>query len=1158
MSYLFKTTVMSLWLMAIQGAITGYGKDVIIGDFETSDSFKCNWIAPAGTWAVPGKSAQSEFHATRGRFSIEITFAGSQVNSYPYFEYAFPKNAQDLTIYKKMSMDIFNPSEKKYRVQGYFLMSAKDNADKKVRFWLDFSIFPGKNTFTVDLNGKDGRWERDSKIVLAPDWSKVIKVLFFYNCPREDVKLFVDNILLNNGELKNDDATDKVIEASTPAPKPVAVQFKTAPIINGKLDDQVWESAQAFELAGNNSGKRVTNKTVVKIGYDNSNLYFGFFCPNEKGVKAKSPVRVHDGTIWNDDNIEIFLQNAPNSYYQFMFNGAGSKFDAMACPPNIESLWNPEWTVVTIDNEDGWSAEAALPWNIFHFDPAFNQEWKMNIFHFSSSTKENSALSPTGGSYHMPGKFIAIKLPAPNTDIFSINIDSFALPILKIGDNLAAAGIYSRKTDNYDFELEILNNGDKRTKNQTIKLKAGNQSIKLPFIVEQGGDCAIRLNCKTSSGKTIASSNQLIVPMTPPLEIVLKTPFYRQNIYAGQVCPSTEGIVSVNIEPNSLGKSKLKLEIIDSEGKVIGNQETIGSEIVPFNMDIAKIKDGIYTITATLSIDGQVSVTKNTVFNKLPQATSQVTIGEDRLLYIDGKPHFSLMMYPGATPRDYPDLRKNGINTLYYYSGWRAPDKELAIYEEMDKQGFKVIPSFAASIVEAGPDRSADPETAKKRLQPFVEKAMQSKAVIGYNILDEPNIIYKSYHKPYGEVYEYLKQIDPYRAVHIVSCGELNLPVDHHRICDIYEFDYYPGFKLDGECLQPLSVSAQKVKALNAALPKSKSIWVLFQGYDRARELDKFATGRLPDYQETRSLFYSCYAEGASSLGFWCFANGGFGSMAGRWEMQGIYSVYKEFDNMMEVIVSPDAKAQLACAGGDEQKFHLRLKNRQGYLYIIGASTDEEPKKITFSGDVLKNITKLSVLGENRKILIGNNAFSDDFAKYGVHVYTNDPNPPKIVPIAENQQLALSSKTDWVNRNSKNILHQLLLKNNYSIKVAGPNSTSVTNFMFDGMRNSKWSISAKDMTAPLEVLFTQSQMMNRIVVLSSNNYLHQLKDNTIKNFELKIKVDGNWRLLKSFTDNTNIRLEVKFPEAKVSAIGLFWGKNNPPSVQIDEIEAYLD
>src|SRR4051794_13222930 len=91
--------------------------------------------------------------------------------------------------------------------------------------------------------------------------------------------------------------------------KPIAVtRFDKAPVIDGKLDDEVWKQAVVFkDFYQTNPGDNIapSKLTEAMIGYDARTLYLAFHCYDEPD-KIRATVAKRD-EVFGEDNVRVFL-----------------------------------------------------------------------------------------------------------------------------------------------------------------------------------------------------------------------------------------------------------------------------------------------------------------------------------------------------------------------------------------------------------------------------------------------------------------------------------------------------------------------------------------------------------------------------------------------------------------------------------------------------------------------------------------------------------------------------------------------------------------------------------------------------------------------------------------------------------------------------------
>src|SRR4051812_27403109 len=78
--------------------------------------------------------------------------------------------------------------------------------------------------------------------------------------------------------------------ATTVTPHLGAARADKAPVLDGRLDDAVWKTAEAsepFTQKVPEGGKAASERTIVRVVYDKDTLYVGIDCPQKEGVVGR-------------------------------------------------------------------------------------------------------------------------------------------------------------------------------------------------------------------------------------------------------------------------------------------------------------------------------------------------------------------------------------------------------------------------------------------------------------------------------------------------------------------------------------------------------------------------------------------------------------------------------------------------------------------------------------------------------------------------------------------------------------------------------------------------------------------------------------------------------------------------------------------------------
>jgi hypothetical protein len=144
----------------------------------------------------------------------------------------------------------------------------------------------------------------------------------------------------------------------------------------------------------------------VLLGRDAERLYIGVTCGEQPNPNARQ--RAHDGEVYADDCVELFLQPpGGDAYYHFGVNAVGSTMEAR-CAPAEQVGWNGAWEAKAGRTADGWVVEVAIPFAAL--GAKAEGFWRMNFGREEADTKSATCWNPTGGGFHVPAGFGEVRL----------------------------------------------------------------------------------------------------------------------------------------------------------------------------------------------------------------------------------------------------------------------------------------------------------------------------------------------------------------------------------------------------------------------------------------------------------------------------------------------------------------------------------------------------------------------------------------------------------------------------------------------------------------------------------------------------------------------------------------------------------------------------
>ena len=193
-------------------------------------------------------------------------------------------------------------------------------------------------------------------------------------------------------------ATDETVKSpvSSDAPKakgalpdekirPVNLpRFDKPPVIDGKLDDEVWTSAVVLkDFLQTQPGDNIapSRQTEVLLGYDSANLYIAFRAFDEPGsVRATLAGR---DAIFEDDTVRVLLDTFDDRQraYILVFNPLGVQADGILTEGRGEDysfdlLMNSKGVLT----ETGYTVEVAVPFKSLRYESGKDKSWGIHFF----------------------------------------------------------------------------------------------------------------------------------------------------------------------------------------------------------------------------------------------------------------------------------------------------------------------------------------------------------------------------------------------------------------------------------------------------------------------------------------------------------------------------------------------------------------------------------------------------------------------------------------------------------------------------------------------------------------------------------------------------------------------------------------------------------
>ena len=156
--------------------------------------------------------------------------------------------------------------------------------------------------------------------------------------------------------------------------------------LDGKVNENLWTEilpASDFLQQEPQEGRPSTEKTEVRIAYDEKNLYIGVNLFDSEPDKIKGFQRRRDESLETDDSFTMIIDsyNDQRSSYFFEINPLGLMRDGILRTgqgSNLNIAWNGIWQAWVSVTARGWEAEIRIPLMTLNFDPDL-REWGINF-----------------------------------------------------------------------------------------------------------------------------------------------------------------------------------------------------------------------------------------------------------------------------------------------------------------------------------------------------------------------------------------------------------------------------------------------------------------------------------------------------------------------------------------------------------------------------------------------------------------------------------------------------------------------------------------------------------------------------------------------------------------------------------------------------------
>src|SRR5438876_1366565 len=214
-----------------------------------------------------------------------------------------------------------------------------------------------------------------------------------------------------------------------------AQRIDMPPVLDGLVSEPVWqeiEPANGFIQQEPNEGSVATEKTEVRFGYDNRNMYIGIICFDSQPENIVVSQNRRDGSLTDTDSIQILLDTFHDRQNAFIFGtsptgieydgqvskagqgdsgtfgqgggqggGTGQGGAQRAGAAAFNGNWDGVWSVRSQITARGWEAEMVIPFRTLRYIPGTDRVWGLQIMRNLRRHNEQSFWTPISRAFDL-------------------------------------------------------------------------------------------------------------------------------------------------------------------------------------------------------------------------------------------------------------------------------------------------------------------------------------------------------------------------------------------------------------------------------------------------------------------------------------------------------------------------------------------------------------------------------------------------------------------------------------------------------------------------------------------------------------------------------------------------------------------------------------
>ncbi len=743
--------------------------------------------------------------------------------------------------------------------------------------------------------------------------------------------------------------------------------------IDGKLDEPSWEQtpkASNFTMLTLRWPKqpKPLADTSFSVLADRDHIYIGIRCEEPNMDKLRADAQgAGNLRLWADDAVEIYFSptGSPDEYYQFAVGAGGATFQMFYGEKGVirPDDYSPIYEAKTFHGNDFWSTEIKIPLEAFYMTKSkfWKSDWLFNVSRQRMNPKTHSWSSwavlknafNEVERFHKVGKF---PMKPAAKDIYIKEISGKLATstqgglILKTQQEKSTAGTYT---------LSIESDALEPITPSQVTLREGENRLVIPSVTfKKTGKINVTAVITNQHGQTVAARGYQTPLEFVPMRLDLTAPAYGNAFFPGQPSDRLQGELHFTLPVQSVR--------ITQNGKT--TEIPVKSQTAEFDLPIEFPADQSLPVKFEVFQDGKNIFCREITIRRLPpRPHTMVWIVPPGRLVVNGKNTFIHGWYGGQG--DW--IVSNWLKEKYPTQNDKHP---VNMTRWVNLQVNRLLPGTEAreSTRDVLPSKEVL-EAVRKR----IEDNRNSDFEI-YYLEDEPECrgVSSVYLK---HVYEYVKELDPYHPVMIISrdpgkyvdCADILNP--HPYLNPIVNEDGRRILKSDVETIR------RRCREISNTGRKNKIIMLTPQAfsYNIVNTHADYTT-----FDETNASIWSAICHNAQGITAYIWY-----AHLGRPSLNfGMDYIYTSLERLNHLLASSEAPLPV---GADNPLVDVRcvVNSGQYLLAVVNVSPQSQTAIVKFAS--APSVDRWFGFRENQQLTIPENGLKIDLAPYQVLLLTS-------------------------------------------------------------------------------------------------------------------------------------------------------------------------